>query len=53
MTKKRIDDTKQERDRPVKLLDEIEFEIRMWDSDRELTQAQLAERLFDIAREGK
>ena len=41
-------------DRPdPRLIDEIEFEIRMWDSDRELTQAQLAERQFDIARKGE
>ena len=43
-----------ERDGPdPRVIDEIEFEIRLWDSDRELTQAQFAERLFDIARKGE
>ena len=41
------------RDRPDSIvLDEMEFEIRSWDFGRELTQTQLAERLFYLARCG-
>ncbi len=39
----------EERDRPVKTIDEMVFEIRSWDYDRELSETELAERLFDLA----
>lgn len=49
MTKQTESDTLSGRDRPTKILDEMVFEIRSWDFDRDLTETELAERLFDLA----
>lgn len=40
-------------DRPAleqKLLEEIAYEIRCWDTDRDLSHAQLALRIFELVR---
>jgi len=41
-------------DRPARTIEEMEYEIRNWDMGRELSDTQLAERLFDlVARESR
>ncbi len=37
------------RDRPVRVIEEMAYEIRLWDSDRGVSAEKLAENLFDLA----
>ena len=37
------------RDRPVRVIDEIAYEIRLWDTDRRVSAEKLAENIFDLA----
>ena len=39
-----------EDERPARIIEEMVFEIRNWDMARELSDTQLAERLFDLVR---